>query len=305
MCEEILSLLAPALNAPDSIMVDATLGLGGHSLAALTRFDSLTIIGIDRDPQALDMARATLSRFGDRVETHQATYDQIEEILQGRRVEAVLFDLGLSSLQIDSKERGFAYAADAPLSMRMDGNDSELTAADVVNTYTAAELEWIFRIYGDEKYARRIAQAIVSEREREPFSTSARLVDVILSAVPVRDTRSGHPAKRPFQAIRMEVNQERAILEKALPDALNVLKVDGRMAVLSYHSGEDRLVKRVFSQAHTDHVPPGVPIVPQEHRAKFALVTRGALKPSQEDAELNPRAKPARLRVITRIEEDK
>lgn len=303
MCEEILTLLTPALSTPDAVMLDATLGLGGHSAAALSRFPQLTVIGIDRDPQALDMARSNLGELSSRVETHQATYDQITEILDGRRVDAILFDLGLSSLQIDSPERGFAYAFDAPLNMRMDGDNTELTAADVVNTYSARELERIFRL-SDEKYARRIAQAIVDERDRSPFTTSARLVSVISAAVPAKDPRTGHPAKRVFQALRMEVNSERDCLIRALPQGLDALKVGGLMAVLSYHSGEDRLVKRVFTEAQSDQVPPGIPIVPESYRARFAMVTRGAHKPSDAEAELNPRAKPARLRVITRTEED-
>ena len=303
MCEEILSLLTPALSVTDPLMVDATLGLGGHSRAALSMFPELTVLGMDRDPQALGEARRTLAEYEDRLETHQVTYDQILEVLGGRKADAILFDLGLSSLQIDSVERGFAYSVDAPLSMRMDGDDSELTAADVVNTYSAQELEHILRVYSDEKYSRRIAQAIVTERDRQPFTTSARLVDAIVSAVPSHDSRHGHPAKRTFQAIRMEVNQERVSLEQAIPAALKALEVHGMMAVLSYHSGEDRLVKKAFTSATSDQIPPGMPIVPPEYRAKFRLVTRGAMKPSLTETHSNPRANPARLRVIERIEE--
>ena len=303
MCEEVLAFLAPPLSAPGGVMVDATLGLGGHSLAVLRRFDAVTVIGIDRDPQALEAATDRLSQYAGRFEAHQATYDEIPEILGGRGADAVLFDLGLSSLQIDSTQRGFAYSVDAPLDMRMDGDDSTLTAADVVNTYSVEELTRIFRTYGEEKFAARIARAIDAHRASQPFSTSAQLVEVIASAVPQGGTR-GHPAKRVFQAIRMEVNDERDCLERALPRALGCLDLGGRMAVLSYHSGEDRLVKHVFAQAQSDLVPHGVPIVPEQCQAQFRLVNRGALKPSDDEMMSNPRSQSARLRVIERIKED-
>jgi len=303
MCDQILDLFAPSLNTPGAICVDATLGLGGHSLAILGRFDSVTVVGIDRDPQAIETATARLSQYANRFEAHQATYDEISAILDGRKADAILFDLGLSSMQIDSTPRGFAYSADAPLNMRMDADESRLTAADVVNTYPVEDLVRIFRMYGEEKYAVRIAQAIVTERAHEPFSTSARLVDVIASATPQAQTR-GHPAKRVFQAIRMEVNDERTLLERALPTALDSLNIHGRMAVLSYHSGEDRIVKQVFADAQSDHVPPGMAVVPQQWQARFRLVVRGALKPSDDEMMSNPRSQSARLRVIERVKED-
>jgi 16S rRNA (cytosine1402-N4)-methyltransferase len=215
----------------------------------------------------------------------------------------MVFDLGLSSLQIDEVARGFAYAADAPLSMRMDGDDSLLTAADVVNTYSAQHLARVFRDYGEETFANRIAQAIVAEREHAPFTTSARLSQTIVHAIPTGQTRSGHPAKRVFQAIRIEVNDERGGLERALPQALDHLALHGRLAVLSYHSGEDRLVKQAFARASTDQVPPGVPLVPVAQRARFATLTRGAQQPTAAEIGANPRARSARLRVIERIEE--
>ena len=304
MCSQILDILAPPLSAPGAILVDATLGLGGHSLAALSRFDSVTVIGIDRDPQAIEAATRRLSPYEPRFEIHQAIYDEIDTILDGRRADAILFDLGLSSLQIDSTPRGFAYSTDAPLNMRMDADESRLTAADVVNTYSLEDLVGIFRTYGEEKYAVRIARAIVDARAQEPFSTSARLVDVIASAVPPGQTR-GHPAKRVFQAIRMEVNDERTHLEQTLPKALESLNLHGRMAVLSYHSGEDRLVKQVFSQAQSDRVPPGIPVVPTQLQARYRLVVRGALKPTDDEMTSNPRSQSARLRVIERTKEDR
>jgi 16S rRNA (cytosine1402-N4)-methyltransferase len=298
MCDAILTLLGPAFAVEDPVLVDATLGLGGHAEAALSRFDNLHLIGIDRDPQALTAARQRLAPFGDRLETHQDTYDQIGEILGELRPHGVLFDLGLSSLQIDARERGFAYAVDAPLSMRMDGDDSLLTAADVVNTYPVEDLARIFRVYGDEKFAGRIARAIGFERERQPFTSSGPLVATIQKVV--GPMTAGHPAKRVFQALRMEVNDERRSLSEALPIGLDCLAVGGRMAVLSYHSGEDRLVKQVFAERTTDQVPPGLAVVPEGYKAEFRLVTRGAQKPSEEEVMSNPRSGSARLRVIER-----
>ena len=302
MCEEILFLLAPVLGSTDAVMVDATLGAGGHARAVLELFGSLRVIGIDRDPEAIAVASVRLAAMADRLETYQATFDQVEEILAGRRVEAVLFDLGLSSLQIDSPQRGFAYAFDAPLSMRMDGGPG-LTAADVVNTYSCEQLTRIMTRYGEERYAARIARAIVAARHSQPFATSAQLVEVIVAAIPASRTRSGHPAKRVFQALRMEVNNEQDILRRAIPAGLDCLKTHGRMAVLSYHSGEDRIVKRTFARAQSDQAPPGMAVVPEACQAQFRLVTRGAVKASTDEMMQNPRSKPARLRVIERIKE--
>jgi len=283
-------------------MVDATIGLGGHTQAALEQFPCLHVIGIDRDPQALELTRQRLATVADRLETHQATFDQIPQILADRQADAILFDLGVSSLQIDSPARGFAYSVDTPLSMRMD-NGPGLTAADVVNTYTTAELTRIFLRYGEDKHASRIAKAIVSARDDQPFATSAQLVEVIAAAIPLGRPRSGHPAKRVFQALRMEVNNEQEILIQAVPAALTCLKLNARMAVLSYHSGEDRIVKRAFAEATSDQVPPGLVIIPPQYQAQFRLVTRGAVKPSTSEITQNSRSKPARLRVIERIKE--
>jgi len=303
MCDEIISLLAPALGHPGAIMIDATLGLGGHAAAVLDRFPEAYVIGIDRDPEALDAARARLAGAADRFEAHEATFDELPRIADGRRPAAILFDLGLSSLQIDSASRGFAYASDAPLTMRMDAARG-LTAADVVNTYSVEELTRLFAKYGDEPHAARIARAIVAAREDSPFETSARLVEVIAHAIPAGRSRAGHPAKRVFQALRMEVNDEAAILARAIPAALDQLAVGGRAAVLAYHSGEDRLVKREFARRQADQAPPGLAVVPPALRARFRLVTRGAAKATAAEIAENPRSQSARLRVIERIEED-
>ena len=303
MSDEIVDFLAPCLNHPGALLLDATVGLGGHSAAILARFTGARVIAIDRDPQAIAHARQRLVEVGENFQTFQGTYDRVAEALAGREADAILFDLGLSSLQIDSAERGFAYAWDAPLDMRMDADEAGLTAADVVNTYTADDLARIFYIYGDEKFSRRIAAAIVAARTAEPFTSSARLVETVASAVPAA-SRSGHPAKRVFQAIRMEVNDERRLLELALPAALAALVTGGRLAVLSYHSGEDRLVKHCFAQAASDHVPAGIAVVPPAYRAQFRLVTHSAQKPSATEIAANPRSQSARLRVIERKKEE-
>ncbi len=299
-----IELLAPAL-AGGGTYVDCTLGLGGHAEAVLTACPDARLIGIDRDPDALAIAGERLAPFGDRVALYEAVYDEITEVLAEDgtpRVQAILADLGLSSMQIDRRERGFAYSVDAPLDMRM-GPGSGLSAADVVNTYSMPELARILRVYGEERFADRVARRIVAERDAEPFTTSARLVATIDAAIPAATKATGgHPAKRTFQALRIEVNGELAALEGLLPAALDALAPGGRFAVLAYHSLEDRLVKRSFASATTDTAPRGLPVVPPEHRAQFVNLTRGAEKPTGAEAQDNPRAASARLRAVERAE---
>ncbi len=307
LASRIVELLAPALQAPDSTYVDGTLGLGGHAALVLDACPRARLVGIDRDPAALAIAGERLARFGDRVRLFRAVYHELPDVLATAgidRVRAICLDLGLSSLQIDRTERGFAYAVDAPLDMRMDP-DSELTAATIVNTWPAPELARVLRTYGEERNARRIAEAIVAARAVEPFTDSARLVRVIADAIPVAQRNTGgHPAKRTFQALRIVVNGELDSLAAVLPAALDALAPGGRLAVLAYHSGEDRLVKRAFAEASSDHVPAGVPAVPPEYRARFTLLTRGAERPGAAEVTENPRAASARLRGITRNQED-
>jgi len=305
LCEEVLSLLAPAVSRPGAHLVDATIGLAGHAAAALERFPDLTLTGIDRDPEAIGLAGERLAPYAGRWNLVQATYDTLPAILGRGTVDGILFDLGLSSLQIDNPAGGFAYAADTPLTMRMDRDVHGVTAADVVNTYSATELAHLFRVYGDEPHAGRIATAIVEHRRTHPFATTAELAEVVAAAIPSGTTRRGHPAKRVFQAVRMEVNDERALLARALPAALAALNLGGRLVVLSYHSGEDRLVKRQFAAASTDDVPRGLPEVPATSAARFTVVTRGAVAASDAEVADNPRARPARLRAIERIREDR
>lgn len=302
----IVELLSPALEAEGSVYVDGTLGLGGHAAAILEACPGARLIGIDRDADALEVAGERLAPFAERVTLVQAVYDELPEVLARfgvPRIQAMLLDLGLSSLQIDRTERGFAYAVDAPLDMRMDTRQ-ELSAAEVVNTYGVADLTRILRRYGEERFAERIARAIVAERSQEPFVTSARLVQTLSAAIPAAARKTGgHPAKRTFQALRIEVNRELAALEAVLPAAVDALAVGGRLAVLSYHSLEDRLVKEVFRLASSDRAPRGLPVVPEELAPQLALLTRGAERPTSEEIDLNPRAAAARLRAAVRIKE--
>ncbi|WP_167139798.1 16S rRNA (cytosine(1402)-N(4))-methyltransferase RsmH [Diaminobutyricimonas sp. TR449] len=303
MLERTIELLAPALEAPGSIVVDATLGMGGHSEALLTRFPELTLVGLDRDLEAIAIAGERLARFGDRVHLVHTVYDRIQQALDSlgiSTVSGILFDLGVSSLQLDRAERGFAYSKDAPLDMRMDST-SELTAERVLAEYSEADLRRIFYEYGEEKLAPRYARKIVERRALQPFTRSADLVEVIARATPAAVQRSGHPAKRVFQALRIEVNQELSVLERAIPAALDALEVDGRIVVLAYQSLEDRIVKKVFAARSTSTTPQDLPVELPEHRPQFRLLVRGAELATAEEKAENPRATPVRLRAATRI----
>jgi 16S rRNA (cytosine1402-N4)-methyltransferase len=304
LLDRVVSLLAPALDRDGAVLVDCTLGLGGHSEAVLERCPKARVIGIDRDTQALAMSRERLASYGDRFTGVHAVYDEIADVVADQgldEVAGVLFDLGVSSMQLDLPERGFAYAVDAPLDMRMDGSTGP-TAADVLNTYTAPELTRVLREYGEEKMARRIADAVVRERAVEPFVNSGRLVALLYDAIPAPARRTGgHPAKRTFQALRMEVNDELAVLRRAMPAAVDVIGVGGRVVVESYHSLEDRLVKRVFADATRLDVPDDLPFVPEGAEPSYRLVTRGAEQANAEEIEDNPRAASVRLRAIERI----
>jgi len=304
LLDRVVALLAPALDRPGSVLVDATLGLGGHSEAVLSRIDATRVIGIDRDPQALELASERLAPYGDRFTGVHAVYDEIGDVLDDlglSAVDGVLFDLGVSSMQLDVRERGFAYAEDAPLDMRMDGTVG-ITAAEVLNTYDAADLTRILREYGEEKFARKIAGAVVRERAKEPFTSSGRLVELLYAEIPAPARRTGgHPAKRTFQALRMEVNDELAVLRRAMPASIDAINVGGRVVVESYHSLEDRLVKQAFVAATRSDVPVDMPFVPEGHEPALRLVTRGSEKASPEEISENPRAASVRLRVIERV----
>ena len=285
-------------------MVDATLGLGGHTEAVLTRCPLARVVGVDRDPAALELAGRRLEPFGDRFTPVHAVYDELADVVAELglpSVDAVLFDLGVSSMQLDVRERGFAYAEDAPLDMRMDPTAGP-TAADVLNSYSAADLTRVLREYGEEKFARKIAGAVVREREKAPFTTSGRLVELLYAEIPAPARRTGgHPAKRTFQALRMEVNDELAVLRRAIPTAIDVIGVGGRVVVEAYHSLEDRLVKQAFTAATASDVPEDLPFVPEGHEPLLRLVTRGSEKADAGEIEQNPRAASVRLRAIERI----
>ena len=304
MRDRITALLAPALDRPGAVYVDCTLGLAGHAEAILDAAPAARLVGIDRDADALGIAAERLARFEGRVTLVQAVYDELPDVLAELGLagaDAILADLGLSSLQIDRRERGFAYSVDAPLDMRMDASAGP-TAADILNSYSATDLARILRDYGEERFADRIARRIVEARATTPFVTSAQLVALLTAAIPAASQRTGgHPAKRTFQALRIEVNGELAALEGVLPAALEALRPGGRIAVLAYHSLEDRPVKNAFRDAATDRAPRGLPVVPAEYRARFRLLTRGAERPDESEAESNPRAASARLRAAERL----
>ena len=303
MLDRTVELLAPALEAPGAVLVDATLGMAGHAEAFLRHFPELTFVGLDRDPDALEIAGRRLAPFGERVNLVHTVYDEIGNALRSLGIpeaNGILFDLGVSSLQLDRVERGFSYSKDAPLDMRMDAT-STLTAERVLAEYSEADLRRIFRDYGEERLAPRYAQKIVERRASRPLVRSAELVEIITAATPVAIQRKGHPAKRVFQALRIEVNQELAVLERAIPAALEVLATDGRIVVLAYQSLEDRIVKRAFAARSTSSAPAGLPIELPEHRPEFSLLVRGAELASDDEKSSNPRATPVRLRAATRI----
>ncbi len=314
MAGRIAALLLPALAGPTPggrppVLIDATLGRGGHARAFLDAVPGLLLIGIDADAAAIEAGEALAARYPGRVTVAHAFYDRIAEIAADaghRRVQGILFDLGVSSPQLDDASRGFAYSQDAPLDMRMD-QSAGLTAERVVNTYPVPDLTRVLFEYGEEKFARRIAEAIARERAREPIAGTLRLSAIVKDAIPAPARRTGgNPAKRTFQALRIEVNDELGALRRALPAALDLLAPGGRFAALAYHSLEDRLVKRELTERTADKTPPGIPLRagdPAAGRPKFRLLTRGAERPGDEELAANPRSASARLRAAERLGE--
>jgi len=305
----VLELFEPVLSGRPAVLVDATVGLGGHAAALLAAYPELTLIGIDRDPQALDVAARRLTAFGERAVLRRAVYDELPDVLAGvsggeavPQVDGVLFDLGVSSLQLDAVDRGFAYAQDSALDMRMDP-EAGRTAADVLNDYSVPELTRVLRDYGEERFAARIATAVARRREQHPLRTSAELVELLYQAVPAATRRTGgHPAKRTFQALRIEVNGELDALREALPAALDALAVGGRAVVLAYHSLEDRIVKRTLAARAASRTPVGLPVELPDHGPEFQLITRGAELADDAEIAENPRASSVRLRAAQRLE---
>lgn len=304
LLERCVELLAPALTAPAPVVVDATLGMGGHTEALLARFGDLTVVGLDRDQQAIALASERLAPFGSRFRAVHAVYDQILDVVQdvvGRPVQGVLMDLGVSSLQLDEPERGFSYAKDAPLDMRMDPSQG-VTAADVLNTYDEREIARVLREYGEERFAPRIARAVVRARATAPLERTTELVEIVRASIPAAARATGgNPAKRTFQALRIEVNGELDALERALPAAVESIAVGGRIVVMAYQSLEDRMVKRALARGATSSAPPDMPVEPETHRPYLALLTRGAERASDAELEANPRSAPVRLRAAERL----
>ena len=300
MADEIVDLFAPV---PPGWLVDATLGGAGHAAALLEAHPQLAVLGIDQDPDALAAAATRLAPFGDRARTARSRFDALASVvaaeIPGQPVVGCLFDLGVSSPQLDRAERGFSYRLDAPLDMRMDPSAAR-SAADVVNTYAEADLARVLRTYGDERFATRIAKAIVAAR---PVHTTGELAELVRNAIPApARRRGGHPAKRTFQAIRIEVNEELDVLPVALQAGIDVLAPGGRIVVLSYHSGEDRIVKQVLRDAETGGCicPPGLPCVCGAEPT-IRLLRRGGRTPSAAELEANPRAESARLRSAEKL----
>lgn len=306
LLERVVGLLAPSLQHDEAVLIDATLGLGGHTEAVLQRCPRARVIGVDRDPHALERAGARLAAYGQRLILVHAVYDEIADVVADQgltHVDAVLFDLGVSSMQLDVRERGFAYAEDAPLDMRMDDTTGP-TAADVLNEYSEQDLARLLRAWGEEKFSRQIARAVVRARAEKPFTYSARLVELIRATIPAPARRTGgHPAKRTFQALRIEVNDELGVLRRAVPTAIDAVALDGRVVAMSYHSLEDRLVKQAFTALTRSTAPHDLPVVPEAYQPRLRLLTRGAEQASPEEIEDNPRAASVRLRAVERIRE--
>lgn len=306
MLDRCIDLLEPALDRPGAVYVDATLGLGGHAEAVLTRFPEVQLIGIDRDTNALTKTEQRLARFADRTTFVHAKHEELAAVLAqlGRsRVDGILFDLGVSSMQLDQRERGFSYSTNAPLDMRMNPQD-ELTAAVVVNTYPPGQLVRVLREYGEEKNAKRIVSELVRRRSQRPLTTTGELVEIIDKAIPAPARRTGgNPAKRTFQALRIEVNQELVELDQAIQVGIKHLTIGGRMIVLSYHSLEDRIAKRRFAAGAKPNVPAGLPVIPDDSRPFLRLLTRGIEVPSEVEVGENKRAMSAKLRAVEVLRE--
>lgn len=311
LIDRCVELLMPALTRQNAdgegaVLIDATLGAGGHAERFLTDLPGLRLIGLDRDPDALWIAGERLAQFGDRVMLVRTRYDGIEGVLAETgywtsEVHGILFDLGVSSMQLDRTARGFSYAADAPLDMRMDP-DAELTAAEVINTYDEKTLARVLREFGEERFASRIAARIVRRRTQRPFKSTGELVELLYEAIPAPARRTGgHPAKRTFQALRIVVNGELDSLRDALPAALGALAPGGRIVVMAYQSLEDRIVKNQFAAATASRTPPGLPVELPGHEPEFVALTRGAERAGPEEIELNPRSASVRLRALEKV----
>lgn len=300
-----VELLKPALTSPNSLLIDGTLGLGGHTEAVLESIPLVTVVGIDRDPQALKLASRRLESFGPRFIPFLGTYDQVGEVARQYgnrgRADAILLDLGVSSLQLDESSRGFAYSQDGPLDMRMNQSQG-ISAAELLATASVSELTRIIRTYGEERFASKIAHSIIKRRDQEPIKTTGELADLVKESIPAAARRKGgNPAKRTFQALRIAVNDELAILERTIPASLSSLRVGGRLVVEAYQSLEDRIVKNVFNRGLKDQAPVGLPVVPEQDLPRLKALISGAYQADEEEIAINPRAKSVRLRAVELI----
>ncbi len=288
----------------DSIVVDMTLGFAGHSSEILKRIKKGRLIAFDQDEEALKYSREKLKKIGNNFDIIDSNFVYLKENLEKLNisgVDAILYDLGVSSPQLDEDYRGFSCHQDAPLDMRMD-QDNPLTAGIIVNTYSYQDLKKIFKDYGESKFASNIALSIVKYRETKEIKTTLELVDIIKSVVPYKEKIKKHPAKQIFQALRIEVNKELEVLEKSLDDALSLLNVGGRIAVITFQSLEDKIVKNKFrSVSEIDQISRGLPNVPKDKLPDFKLITKKGIKPSQKELEQNRRAHSATLRVIEKV----
>ncbi len=305
LLERCITLLAPSIQKSKSpIVVDATLGLGGHSLALLEKFPQLRVVGLDRDKTAISKANQRLAPFSDRITVIHAVYDEMPKVLDSlgiSDVDGILFDLGVSSMQLDNSERGFSYSQSAPLDMRMDQSQG-LSAQEVLESYSRNDLIRVIREYGEERFASRIVDNIIAARESGKLHSTTDLAEIVKQSIPAPARRvGGNPAKRTFQALRIEVNQELAVLEQAIPRAMDRLNVGGRLVVMSFQSLEDKIVKRYFSAATESMTPIGLPVEIASLAAKFQLVFRGSEKASEEEINKNSRAQSVRLRAIERV----
>lgn len=305
MLDRCLELLRPGIVGNSPVVVDATLGLGGHTEALLIEHPNLTVIGFDRDPIALELASERLSRFGSRFHGALATYDKFADVLNElsiQRIQGALFDLGVSSMQLDQPKRGFAYAQDAPLDMRMDQSRG-LSAAEVLADASESELIAIFRDLGEERFAPAIARAIVKQRTSQAITTSAQLNAIVERVVPkAPGKQSGHPAKRVYQALRIFVNDELAILTDAIPQAIDALATGARIVVMSYHSLEDAIIKSAFQKAATSSTPIELPVELPGSGPRIRVITKGVERATEIELTQNPRAASARLRAAEKLE---
>ena len=290
---------------PDGIYVDGTLGGGGHAYEVCKRLsDKGRLIGIDQDGEALEAAREHLKEFEDKITLVRSNYCEIDTILKDLdidKVDGIVLDLGVSSYQLDNLERGFSYKSDAPLDMRMDQRQVK-TAADVVNTYSENELFRIIRDYGEDKFAKNIAKHIVMERQKKPFETTAQLSEVIKHSIPMKfQNKGGHPAKKTFQAIRIEVNKELTVLRDSIDKMIELLNENGRICIITFHSLEDRIVKTKFRENENPCTcPPDFPVCVCGKESKGKVITRKPILPSKVEMEENPRSKSAKLRIFER-----